>query len=252
MAGLIEMRSMKTNPRLSQLGLLFGPIVLVSLAIVAAFWFGRLIGGGSPTAAPSTPGLRDTATVSPPTVTPTNIPTVTPGATPTPEPTATPIVRPRPIRELGHLITADQEFTVWQTYEEQPSWWPFPFWTNKIILIAVGRVQAGIDLEKLADGDVVANGTQVEITLPSPEFFGDPNLDLTKTAALEGSSFNPISMDWNEMIQAQLAAEAAIQDRALETGLLENARKNAAMQIELLLRRIGATEVTIKWRDLDR
>lgn len=231
---------MKLKPELSQLGLLLGPLVLVGLCAVGAFWLGNVITGGTPLSSAPPPPLRATAT--PP---PTSVPT----ATPTPAPSATPFVYPGPIRDMGRLITADQEFTVWQTIEERPDWWPFPFWTNKIVLIAVGRVEAGVDLEKISDSDVLVSGTSVVITLPPPEFFGDPNLDLSQTVALEGSSFNPISMDWNQMIEAQLAAEVAIQNKAFETQLLERARKNAATQLELLLRRAGASEVTVNWRD---
>ncbi|RMH00876.1 MAG: DUF4230 domain-containing protein [Chloroflexi bacterium] len=239
----------------NKLVVLLGPIILVILCSAVAFWGGKQISARSAPPTATVPPLRPTATMPPtPTSTPTStatpMPTPTPTMTPTPTPTR--IVKPGGIRNLGRLITAEQEFTVWLTYEDRPKWWPFPFWNNKIVLFTVGTMQAGVDLNKFNDNDLVANGTRIEISLPPVEFFGDPNLDLTQTVALEGSSFNPIKMDWNQMIAAQRDAEAAIRKKAEETELLEQARRNAEMQIELLLRRAGATEVIITWRENNR
>lgn len=244
---------MKFHPQVTRFGLLLAPTLAVILCGAITFWVGKQIATTSEAASttPSFPAPRDTATAPPSTVTPTNTPIPAATATSTPTPTPTAFVQPREIRNLSHLITADQEFQVWLTYEDPPSWWPFPFWTNKIILFATGSVQAGIDLGKLTENDLVVLGTKAEVTLPPPEFFGDPNLDLDKTKALEGSSFNPISMDWNKMIEAQREAKEAIRQKAIETKLLEKARTNAEMQVELLLRRLGATEVTIKWHDIN-
>jgi len=150
---------------------------------------------------------------------------------------------------MGRLITADQNFSVWLVYEDKPKWWPFPFWNNKIILFAVGRVNAGIDLTKLRDKDLKVSSTHVEITLPPPEIFGDPNLDLEQTQVLEGSTFNPVNVDWNKMISALQDAETAILKKATETELLAKARQNAETRIELLLRQMGATDVIINWRE---
>ena len=157
------------------------------------------------------------------------------------------------LRNIGKLITVEQDLLVYLTYETKPDWWPFSFWTNKIILLAVGTVQAGIDMDKIKDEDLVVRDATVEITLPPPEFFGEPNLDLDKTQALEGSTFNPITgIDWNQMIKAQRDAKEAMHKWVLEHGLLDTARKNAEMRIELLLRRLGATQVTIKWQDYEK
>lgn len=260
---------MKTNSQLIQLGLLLGPLLLAVLCGVGTFWAAGGFGSNdtatqvvtAPTLRPTATSILPSSTPTPintttptPTVTntPTATPTDTPTSTPTPTPTIppTPIVTPGPIRDLGRLITADQDYQVWLIYEDKPKWWPFPFWNNKIILFTVGWVEAGIDLNKLRDEDLKVFATNVQITLPPPEIFGDPNLDLEQTVALEGSSFNPISMDWNEMISAQKDAETAILKKAGETKLLEKARQNAETKVELLLRRLGATDVTINWRDV--
>ncbi len=248
---------MKQNQTITRLGIILGPLMLVLLCSLVAFWVGRQVSGGNGTPVVDIPAPRPTATLmSTPTstATPTPLPTATATPTATFTPTSTPkpvpTIEPKPIRDLGRLITADQEFTVWVPYHNKPDWWPLPFWHNDFILFAVGRVQAGVDLDKLQDEDFAVSGSRVQITLAPPEIFGDPNLDLDQTEVLEGSSFNPISMDWNEMISAQREAEAAILKKAGETELLKTARQNAEDRIELLLRRLGATEVTIKWRDI--
>ena len=243
---------MKTYPQVTRLGLLLAPLLAVILCSISTFWLGKQI----TTAGAATPGIstipppRPTATAPTATATATHTPTSTPTPTLTPMPTPTAFVKPKPIRDLGRLVTADQEFQVWLTYEDRPNWWPFPFWNNKIILFTEGSVQAGVDLDKLDDKDLVVRGTKIEIILPPPEFFGEPNLDPDKTVALEGSSFNPFSMDWNDAFQAQREAEEAIRQKARETGLLEKARENAELRLEILFRRLGATDVTIRWRDI--
>lgn len=242
---------MKTNSQLAQLGLLIAPLLLAVLCGVGAFWAGWQLNRppATPTAGP--PSLRPTATpIDTPTstATPTAAPTATPTPTLTPTPLPSPTVQPGAIRNMGRLITAEQDFTAWKTYDKKPDWWPFPFWHNKITLLVTGHVQAGVDLAKLRDEDFSVSGSRVQVTLPPPEIFDEPNLIESK--ALEDSSVNPFSMDWNQAFEAQKDLKMAILTKTKETNLLGTARQNAAMQVELLLRRMGATEVTIKWRDI--
>jgi len=43
------------------------------------------------------------------------------------------------------------------------------FTQQKMLLIAAGDVIAGFDLTKIAPGDILVQGTNVEMTLPPPE-----------------------------------------------------------------------------------
>lgn len=137
------------------------------------------------------------------------------------------------------------------TYEvdKRPSWWPLPWFKNRIILITAGTVNAGIDLDKLNEQDIVVDGEKVVITLPPPEVFGDPTLDLDETYVLEGSTINPFRPDWNEAIEAQRKAKDAMLDWALEHGLLDTAKESAERQIELLVLRLGFSTVEVRWQD---
>jgi hypothetical protein len=247
---------MKSLSQLGWIGLATGILLIILLCSILAFFAGKIINPpGTPIATRPWPTSDDTATPLPtntPIPTSTQTSTPTPTQEPTPAPTATPIVTPRAIRNLGRLITVEHELQVYLIYETKPDWWPFSFWTNKIILLAVGTVQAGVDLDKMKDEDLIVNGTRVQIILPPPEVFGEPNMLLDESQVLEGSTFNPIKMDWNDLIEAQKQAKKAMLKWALEHGILDLARQNAEMRIELLLRRLGATQVTIKWRDYEK
>lgn len=242
---------MKLQPQPGRVGF---AIALVAVLCIVPSLIGKVTVApqGTPSPTMPFPTLYDTATAPPPTLTLTNTPMPLPTKTPTPIPTPTQIVVPGQIRSLGQLVTVEQDLQVYLTYETKPNWWPFSFWTNKIILFAVGTVQAGIDLDKMNDEDLIVNGKAVEVTLPPPELLGQPNLDLNKTQVLEGSSFNPIQVDWNEMIKAQQEARDEMCKWAIEHRVPDIARKNAEMRIELLLRRLGATQVTIRWRDFEK
>src|SRR5450759_1610039 len=42
---------------------------------------------------------------------------------------------------------------------------------QRVLLVACGKVDAGIDLQKITDKDIKINGTTATITLPPPEIF---------------------------------------------------------------------------------
>jgi len=118
---------------------------------------------------------------------------------------------------------------------------------NKFIFEAYGKVEAGVDLQKLKDADFIAQGRDVTITLPPPEIFGDPIFDLEKSQFID-NNLNPIKVDPNIFIQLQRDAQIMALEQIKQDGkLLEKTIENAETQVELLLRRSGATNVTIKW-----
>ena len=124
-----------------------------------------------------------------------------------------------------------------------------PWFKNKIIILAEGTIRAGVDLDKLGEQDIAVDGDSVTMILPPPEVIGEPTLNLTETHALEGSTFNPFDPDWNKAFDAQRVAKNAMLEWALEHGLLDTARQNAEVQVELLLLRLGFATVEIKWQD---
>ncbi len=239
---------------------LFIGLALLLLLGISAIWVGRQSGlvSISPTLSVATPTPR-TPTPPTPTFTPTSTsspiptftktPTPTSTFTPTPTPTPTAWFTPGPITNLGKLITAEQSFQVGRTYEDQPWWCVLSFCKNKFVLIAYGTVQAGIDLQKLEDTDIIVQGQNIIITLPPPEIFGEPILDLEKTVLIDETRLNPFRIE-DPIIFIQIQREAqemALEQIKKEGKLLEKTRQNAELQIEVLLRRLGAENVTIKW-----
>lgn len=239
------------GPVLSVIGILIASILLAAVAF--------LVGRGcavlpleTPSPTPPWPTRVSTSMPPPsrePTPTNTRAPTATPTFTPTPLPT--PTVIPKPPLPKGYLITVSQDFQVAMPHEsdKKPDWWPLPWFKTKFMLIAAGTVHAGVDLDKLRDQDVVVEGDKAVITLPPPEVFGEPTLNLDETRILKSTSFDPFDVDWNKALDAQRAAKGVMLDWALEHGLLDTARANAEQRIELLVLRLGFTSVEIKWRD---
>lgn len=242
---------------------LFSGIVLGSIGVILVVIIGFNIGAASvpstptvPTPTPRTP-TPPTPTFTPTPRTPTA--TFTPAYTPTPTftstPTPTPTSTPTPIetvvltppRMVSRLTTAEQAFFVRKAIDEKPWWCVVPLCKNKFIFEAYGKVEAGIDLKKLKDSDFIIQGRSITVTLPPPEIFNDPIFDLEKSRIID-NNLNPIKVDPNIFIQLQREAQVLALEQVKQEGdLLRKTTENTEMQIELLLRRAGAENVTIRW-----
>ncbi len=161
-----------------------------------------------------------------------------------PLPTPTTIVLPtviNQIKPLGQLHTAsyflstvvDTQMPVGALSQVQ-----------RVLLVACGQVEAGIDLSKLQPQDIITTGDKVTIRLPPAEVFINQLFDDRKCTYVvvreEGILLPP-----NTVLEtaAREAAVANFKETALANGILEQARLNAEGEVRRLLTLLGYRDI---------
>ena len=241
--------------------------VITAIALTLAFILGAVafVAGRqlasphspSPTTSSPTRPLLVLHTATPtirPTRTPTPLPTSTPTATPTltPTPTPTPRVIITDVQALGRLETAKFLMqTVIDLRREPTTIWDQVFGTDTLLLVAGGEVVAGFDLGQMTPQDTRVRGDMVTIVLPAPEILHS-KLDNQQTYVYEQKTGLFRKPDKNIEGEARLLAEQAMQRRAVEGGILEQAQTNGRVQMEAFLRSLGFTEVVITIRSREQ
>jgi hypothetical protein len=161
-----------------------------------------------------------------------------------PLPTPTTIVLPtviNQIKPLGQLHTAsyflstvvDTQMPVGALSQIQ-----------RVLLVACGKVDAGIDLSKLQPQDIITTGDRVTIRLPQAEVLASQLFDDRKCTYVvlrdEGVLLPP-----NTVLEtaAREAAVANFKETALGNGILEQARLNAEGEVRRLLTLLGYRDI---------
>lgn len=234
------------------------PMTIIISVILAAFiltiiWF--FVG---PDNKPSVTPTVETSVMStvepwpeiPPTHTPTTIPTPTnipsPTFTPTPTPTITPTPSPTPKvvdwHELGYLTSIEFTTTTVIKLDKVRDWWP----DDTILLLAVGEIQAGIDMTQIKDTNIRIEGNKVKMVLPRATVTG-VELIPSETQIIEKRGLFP--SDGLE-IEALDQARTQLKDWAVTQGnLMDLAEKFAKLQLENFLRQLGFEDVQITFEE---
>ncbi len=163
------------------------------------------------------------------------------------EPTQTsgPVVQG--IQSLNELSTAKMVAQVVVTEEENARilQQPLPeFLTGeRVLLVAVGEVEAGVDLAELGRDDVRLEGKNVTVNLPDARMLGS-SLDEDKTELYDRDR-GLLKIRGNDALieAARRDAEDRMVRAARENGLLEQARNNAQASIRALVQSLGYEEV---------
>lgn len=113
---------------------------------------------------------------------------------------------------------------------------------EKIVLVATGEVEAGVDLTSLNPEDVQVDGERVTIRLPEPEILSS-SLDEERTSVYD-RDFGLLSLRPDDAIaeEARQEAQDEITVTAQENGILDQARSNAEESIEALALSLGFEE----------
>lgn len=126
---------------------------------------------------------------------------------------------------------------------------------DTILLVAAGDVLAGIDMAKLRDGDIVVEDVtgppathSVKMRLPPPEILS-VTLDSKRTYVHSRKTGWFAKPTTDLEARARAHAEEAIRTGALESGILERARKNGASTLSALVRSLGYEKVEISWQE---
>jgi hypothetical protein len=121
-----------------------------------------------------------------------------------------------------------------------------PLGSEKLLLFVQAEVLGGIDLSKLAAGDItLLPGQPVHVALPPPRIvhivIDDKQTKVWDRRITWWTPWVPFNPDLER--QARLAAKDAIEKAALEMGILDQARRNAEVGIRSLLETLGAKSV---------
>ena len=113
---------------------------------------------------------------------------------------------------------------------------------DKLIFVAHGVVIAGVDLSKFGPDDLELENGVLYVRLPDPEIF-IATLDNDKSYVYDRDTGFLTKGDVNLESTARRGAEDAIEEAAVEDGILDLARQNAELYLERLLNDLGYPEV---------
>jgi len=151
------------------------------------------------------------------------------------------------IQRLNELATVKYTTQVLVTEEENNQIFrqPLPeFLTGeKVLLVAVGEVEAGVDLDELEPEDVRVTGDTVYLDLPAARIL-DSSLDEDKTRLYDRDrGVFKIRGDDDLIEEARRDAVDKMVEAARENGILDKAQNNAETSISTLVTSLGYDEV---------
>ena len=165
-------------------------------------------------------------------------------------------VRPTPdvlvaVRDLGRLETAQVHVEkVIDLTDTQSRMFGLVEATDAILLVAAGDATLGVDLAKLAEGDVSMDPLEktARVRLPPVELL---QIGLDEEATYVYTRSTSMLARRNEQLESKARREAveSIRSAALSADMLARARAQAERQIRALCTSLGAARVEIEWRN---
>jgi len=154
------------------------------------------------------------------------------------------------ISDLGELRTASANLQIVVDVEKDTRFVPDFIKGERDLFVAVGSVDAGVDLTNLPPSAITVDGTTATLTLPDPVYF-DANVDLDKSHLVSrqrgvldrvASAFG--TGDDQRAIYS--LADAKLREAAAaDPQVLDRARANTRTLLSSLLSSLGFTKVTI-------
>ncbi|MEJ7840145.1 MAG: DUF4230 domain-containing protein [Rubrobacter sp.] len=150
------------------------------------------------------------------------------------------------VRGLDRLATVRVTESIIVTRESGGDFLDRLFSGEKVLLVATGDVEAGVDLSEIGDEDVQVRDDTVTMRLPEPEVLS-ANLDEEKTRVYD-RDYSPLNLRPNDDLveEARATAEERIEDAARENGILGTAETNAKNSIRTLVKALGFKEVNFE------
>ena len=138
------------------------------------------------------------------------------------------------LRSVQELVTVSYYYTNMGRFENQVDFygWKVPFTTKSFIVSYDGVIKAGVDLEKL---QVSIGDGEVTVTLPESRIIShEIPEDSLEVFDESDNLFNHITIeDYTAFTQDQ---KAAMEQRAVDGGLLDRANQEARTAVDSLLR----------------
>ena len=150
------------------------------------------------------------------------------------------------IKELDQLATVRWTESVPVTRESGGDLLDRLFSGEKVLVIATGNVEAGVDLGDIHKDDVSVKGDTVTIDLPEAEILS-ASLDEEKTRVYD-RDLSPLNLrpDDDLVEQARLRAVEKIAASARENGILDTAERKAEDSIRAFVTTLGFEEVRFR------
>ena len=149
------------------------------------------------------------------------------------------------IRDLNQLATVRWTESVLVTRESGGTPLERALIGEMILLVAVGEVEAGVDLVDLGENDVQVSEDRVSIRLPEPEVLSS-SLDEEKTAVYDREGgWLSFTQPTNDQLAEDARDEAVVrvEEAARENGILDQAESNAEDSIRSFVTTLGFEEV---------
>src|SRR5829696_2214419 len=150
------------------------------------------------------------------------------------------------IRELDQLATVRWTESVPVTKESGGDLLDRLFSGEKVIVIATGNVEAGVDLGDIHKDDVSVSGETVTIDLPEPEILSS-SLDEERTRVYDRDfSLLNVHPDDDLVERARLQALQKVEIAARENGILDAAESNAENSVRAFVTTLGFERVRLR------
>lgn len=154
------------------------------------------------------------------------------------------------IADLGELRTASANLQLVIDVEKDTRFVPSFIKGERKLFVAVGTVDAGVDLSALPKDAVSIDGTRATVTIPDARYF-DPRVDLDSSYVVDRQRGvidriqAALGSGGDEREVYALAETKLREAAAADPQVLEHARENARTLLTSLLESLGFTDVTI-------
>lgn len=151
------------------------------------------------------------------------------------------------VREASELTTASFTMQAVVPTEQDATLSGFTIGTTKLLYVAYGEVQAGVDLSQLTEQSVQTSGDTIQIQLPPPKILNS-KIDVTKSQVYDyNRGFLGLGPDVAPDLQAKAQQEALqkIVQTACEERILQKASDRAKFVVTQLLNTAGYKAVTV-------
>jgi Protein of unknown function (DUF4230) len=160
------------------------------------------------------------------------------------------------ISDMHTYQAATGDFQVVVDVEKDAKWLPSAIRGERVVLLAQGSVDAGVDLGAIGPRSISIDPTTDAVTITIPHAtLGTAHLDLKASTIVrhDRGLFDRIGSTFGDTSQTDQAtyvlAEAKLHKAALDSELLTKAETNTANMLRQLITGLGHTQVTVHFND---
>ena len=140
------------------------------------------------------------------------------------------------IRQLGELATVEYFYTNAARFSDGKTLWGIRLSEKSFVLKWDGTIKAGIDVDEIGI-EPQEESRVLTVKLPAARILShDPDLDSVEVVDQKNGLFDPVTVEDQTKFNAE--CEKAMEKKALERGLLEQAQENAKEVLRQLLQKL--------------